>query len=183
METALFSMIDHIESFGATGDGTTASRAPRSRSESRRRRWFRHLPWRGRRRPDADRDSVGDRRRRGTRPEGTATAAATVLLGGVGLTEAQAREAGHEVMVGRQKLSAVDAVVAYDDRRARCRSTPDPVGHYLGGWHGAFRAGGPIVSLTPGPVWRRALSDGHRAVSQGWTGAVGAGLPRRADRA
>ena len=37
METAL-SMIDHIESFGATGDGTTASRAPRSRAQSRRRR-------------------------------------------------------------------------------------------------------------------------------------------------
>lgn len=37
-ETALFSMIDHIESFGATGDGTTASRAPRSRFQSRRRR-------------------------------------------------------------------------------------------------------------------------------------------------
>src|SRR3954464_12136322 len=34
---------------------------------------------------------------------------------------------------------------------ARCGSTPDPVGHYLGGWHGAFPAGGPIVSLTPEP--------------------------------
>jgi hypothetical protein len=31
METALFSMIDHIESLGSTDDGTTASRAPRSR--------------------------------------------------------------------------------------------------------------------------------------------------------
>jgi hypothetical protein len=39
METAL-SMIDHIESFAATGDGTTASRAPRSRAQSRRRRSF-----------------------------------------------------------------------------------------------------------------------------------------------
>jgi hypothetical protein len=38
METAVFSMIDHIKSFGATGDGTTASRAPRSRFQSRRRR-------------------------------------------------------------------------------------------------------------------------------------------------
>lgn len=36
METAL-SMIDHVESFGATGDGTTASR---SRAQSRRRRSF-----------------------------------------------------------------------------------------------------------------------------------------------
>jgi hypothetical protein len=79
METAL-SMIDHIESFGATGDGTTASRAPRSRAQSRRRRYFRHLPWRGRRHLDADRDSVGYPKARSlapTRLEGTATAAAT----------------------------------------------------------------------------------------------------------
>jgi hypothetical protein len=39
-------------------------------------------------------------------------------------------------------------------RRARCGSTPNRRRSYRGGWRGAVRAGGPIVSRTPGPVRR-----------------------------
>lgn len=45
-----------------------------------------------------------------------------------------------------------------------------PVGHDLGGGHGAFRADGPIVSRTPGPVWRRALFGARRAAGEGGPG-------------
>jgi Pyridine nucleotide-disulphide oxidoreductase, dimerisation domain len=179
----------------------------------------------------------------------------------VGLTEAQAREAGHEVKVGRKKLSAVGAGVVYDDRDGLVKFVVDArTGEILGAHMFGNRAcdmiievvatmaleggyqelerivhphptsrrrsstrparstagrsmpsrSGPTGSVrihsrprrslsrrmarrlpgrrtdrlpTPGPVWRRALFDGRRAVSQGWTGAVSAGLPRRADRA
>jgi Tetracyclin repressor-like, C-terminal domain len=80
METALFSMIDHIESSAPRATGPP----PVEHLDCA----FSHggvvrspLPWRGQRHPDADRDSLGDPRRRGpSRPrpwKGTATAAVT----------------------------------------------------------------------------------------------------------
>src|SRR3954469_1799935 len=105
--------------------------------------------------------------------------------GGVGAERAD--ELGRDELVAGAAALGPTTPAAAGSRApqtdARCGSTPDPVGHYLGGRHGAFPAGRPIVSLTPEPVWRRALLDGRRAVSQGCTSAVSAGLPRRADRA
>jgi hypothetical protein len=121
------SMIDHIQTFGARGDGTTANRAPRSRAQSRRRRSFRHLPWRGRRHLDADRDSVGDPKARSlapTRPGGTATAAAIRSTRGAG------------PMIWRSNLAESESLVARDEeiREARrLEDDQDPCGCALDG--------------------------------------------------
>jgi dihydrolipoamide dehydrogenase len=67
----------------------------------------------------------------------------------VGLTEAQAREAGHEVKVGRKKLSAVGAGVVYDDRDGLVKFVVDArTGEILGARMFGNRACDTIIEVV-----------------------------------
>ena len=61
-------------------------------------------------------------------------------VGSVGMTEAQAKEAGHKVKVGKFKLGGVGAAQVYEDRDGRSRSSPTP---------STARSSAPTSSATP----------------------------------
>ncbi|HEY2056557.1 MAG TPA: dihydrolipoyl dehydrogenase [Solirubrobacterales bacterium] len=76
----------------------------------------------------------------------------------VGLTEAQAREAGYEVKVGKQKLSAEGAGVVYDDKDGLVKLVVDArAGEFLGAHMVGNRACDMIAEL----VATMALEGGH----------------------
>src|SRR4051794_37251832 len=89
---------------------------------------------------------------------------------GVGITRRVAWGAERADELGRDELVAGAAALGpttpapagsrAPQTDARCGSTPDPVGHYLGGRHGAFPAGRPIVSLDGmGRRWCRRCEE------------------------
>src|SRR3954451_732437 len=82
--------------------------------------------------------------------------------GGVGAERAD--ELGRDELVAGAAALGPTTPAAAGSRApqtdARCGSTPDPVGHYLGGRHGAFPAGRPIVSLDGmGRRWCRRCEE------------------------
>jgi dihydrolipoamide dehydrogenase len=103
----------------------------------------------------------------------------------VGLTEAQAREAGYEVKVGKQKLSAEGAGVVYDDRDGLVKLLVDArTGEFLGAHMVGNRACDMIAELVatmaieggyqelerivhPHPTASEAILDAARAID-GW---------------
>ena len=103
----------------------------------------------------------------------------------VGLTEAQAREAGYEVKVGKQKLSAEGAGVVYDDKDGLVKLVVDArTGEFLGAHMVGNRACDMIAELAatmameggyqelervvhPHPTASEAILDAARAVD-GW---------------
>jgi dihydrolipoamide dehydrogenase len=103
----------------------------------------------------------------------------------VGLTEAQAREAGYEVKVGKQKLLAEGAGVVYDDRDGLVKLIVDArTGEFLGAHMVGNRACDMIAELVatmaieggyqelervvhPHPTASEAILDAARAVD-GW---------------
>ncbi|HWH20208.1 MAG TPA: dihydrolipoyl dehydrogenase [Solirubrobacterales bacterium] len=103
----------------------------------------------------------------------------------VGLTEAQAREAGYEVKIGKQKLSAEGAGVVYDDKEGLVKLVVDArTGEILGAHMVGDRACDMIAELVatmaieggyqelervvhPHPTASEAILDAARAVD-GW---------------
>jgi len=103
----------------------------------------------------------------------------------VGLTEAEAKEAGHEVKVGRFKLGGVGASAVYDDREGMVKIVADPkYGEILGAHIVGNRACDMISELVatialeggyqelarivhPHPTISEAVLDAARAVD-GW---------------
>jgi dihydrolipoyl dehydrogenase len=103
----------------------------------------------------------------------------------VGLTEAQAKEAGHDVKVGRQKLGGVGASVVYDDRDGLVKLVVDSeYGEIVGAHIVGNRACDMIAELVavmaleggyqelarivhPHPTISEAIAEAARAVD-GW---------------
>jgi dihydrolipoamide dehydrogenase len=103
----------------------------------------------------------------------------------VGMTEAQAKEAGHEVKVGRFKLGGVGASAVYDDREGMVKLVAEPkYGEILGAHIVGNRACDMIAELVavmaleggyqelarivhPHPTISEAILDAARAVD-GW---------------
>jgi dihydrolipoamide dehydrogenase len=103
----------------------------------------------------------------------------------VGLTEAQAKEAGHEVKVGKFKLGGVGASAVYDDREGMVKIVAEPkYGEILGAHIVGNRACDMIAELVgtialeggyqelarivhPHPTISEAVLDAARAVD-GW---------------
>jgi dihydrolipoamide dehydrogenase len=103
----------------------------------------------------------------------------------VGITEAQAKEAGHDVKVGRFKLGGVGAAVVYDDRDGMVKIVADSqYGEILGAHVVGNRACDMISELVdtmaleggyqelarivhPHPTISEAVLDAARAVD-GW---------------
>jgi dihydrolipoyl dehydrogenase len=103
----------------------------------------------------------------------------------VGLTEAQAKEAGHDIKVGRFKLGGAGASVVYDDREGLVKIVADSeYGEILGAHIVGNRACDMIPELVntmaleggyqelarivhPHPTMSEAILDGARAVD-GW---------------
>jgi dihydrolipoamide dehydrogenase len=103
----------------------------------------------------------------------------------VGMTEAQAKEAGHEVKVGRFKLGGVGASAVYDDREGMVKLVAEPkYGEILGAHIVGNRACDMVAELVavmaleggyqelarivhPHPTISEAILDAARAVD-GW---------------
>jgi dihydrolipoamide dehydrogenase len=103
----------------------------------------------------------------------------------VGMTEAQAKEAGHEVKVGKFKLGGVGAAAVYDDREGLVKIVAEPkYGEILGAHVVGNRACDMISELVnvmaleggyqelariihPHPTISEAILDAARAVD-GW---------------
>jgi dihydrolipoamide dehydrogenase len=103
----------------------------------------------------------------------------------VGMTEAQAKEAGHEVKVGRFKLGGVGASAVYDDREGMVKLVAEPkYGEILGAHIVGNRACDMVAELVavmaleggyqelarivhPHPTISEAVLDAARAVD-GW---------------
>jgi dihydrolipoamide dehydrogenase len=81
----------------------------------------------------------------------------------VGLTEAQAKEAGHEVKVGKMKLGGVGASVVYDDRDGIVKLVADSrYGEILGAHIVGNRACDMIAEL----VATKALEGGYQELAR-----------------
>jgi dihydrolipoamide dehydrogenase len=81
----------------------------------------------------------------------------------VGLTEAQAKEAGHKVKVGKFKLGGVGAGTVYDDREGIVKIVGDPTyGEILGAHIVGNRACDMIAEL----VDTRALEGGYQELAR-----------------
>lgn len=103
----------------------------------------------------------------------------------VGMTEAQAKEAGREVKVGKFKLGGAGASVVYDDRAGLVKIVGDPAYGEILGAHVvgniacdmiseivnviALEGGYPELAriIHPHPTMSEAILDGARAV-EGW---------------
>jgi dihydrolipoyl dehydrogenase len=84
-------------------------------------------------------------------------------VAGVGLTEAQAKEAGHEVKVGKQKIAAEGAGVVYEDKDGLVKLVVDAkYGEVLGAHVVGNRACDMIAEL----VATMALEGGYQELSR-----------------
>jgi dihydrolipoamide dehydrogenase len=81
----------------------------------------------------------------------------------VGLTEAQAKEAGHEVKVGKMKLGGVGASVVYDDRDGIVKLVAD--GRY-GEILGAHIVGNRACDMIAELVATKALEGGYQELAR-----------------
>jgi dihydrolipoamide dehydrogenase len=81
----------------------------------------------------------------------------------VGLTEAQAKEAGHDVKVGRFKLGGVGAAAVYDDREGIVKIVADSkYGEILG----AHIVGNRACDMIPELVDTMALEGGYQELAR-----------------
>jgi dihydrolipoamide dehydrogenase len=81
----------------------------------------------------------------------------------VGLTEAQAKEAGHDVKIGRQKLGGEGAAVVYDDRDGLVKLVVDSeYGEILG----AHVVGNRACDMIPELVNAMALEGGYQELAR-----------------
>jgi dihydrolipoamide dehydrogenase len=81
----------------------------------------------------------------------------------VGLTEAAAKEAGHEIKVGKQKLGGVGGATVYDDRDGLVKLVVDSkYGELLG----AHIVGNRACDMIPELVAAMALEGGYQELAQ-----------------
>ncbi len=81
----------------------------------------------------------------------------------VGLTEAQAKEAGHDVKIGKQKLGGVGAAPIYDDRDGLVKLVVDSeYGEILG----AHIVGNRACDMIPELVNTMALEGGYQELAR-----------------
>jgi dihydrolipoamide dehydrogenase len=81
----------------------------------------------------------------------------------VGLTEAQAKEAGHDVKIGKQKLGGVGAAPIYDDRDGLVKLVIDSeYGEILG----AHIVGNRACDMIPELVNTMALEGGYQELAR-----------------
>ncbi|MGI8727665.1 MAG: dihydrolipoyl dehydrogenase [Solirubrobacterales bacterium] len=81
----------------------------------------------------------------------------------VGLTEAQAKEAGHEVKVGKFKLGGIGAAAIYDDRDGMVKIVADATyGEILG----AHVVGNTACNMIPELVNAQALEGGYQELAR-----------------
>jgi dihydrolipoamide dehydrogenase len=81
----------------------------------------------------------------------------------VGLTEAQAKEAGHDVKIGRQKLGGEGAAAVYDDRDGLVKLVVDTeYGEILG----AHVVGNRACDMIPELVNTMALEGGYQELAR-----------------
>jgi dihydrolipoamide dehydrogenase len=81
----------------------------------------------------------------------------------VGLTEAQAKEAGHDVKIGKQKLGGVGAAPIYDDRDGLVKLVVDSeYGEILG----AHIVGNRACDMLPELVNTMALEGGYQELAR-----------------
>ena len=81
----------------------------------------------------------------------------------VGITEAQAKEAGHDVKIGKQKLGAVGAAPIYDDRDGLVKLVVDSeYGEILG----AHVVGNRACDMIPELVNTMALEGGYQELAR-----------------
>jgi dihydrolipoamide dehydrogenase len=84
-------------------------------------------------------------------------------VGSVGLTEAQAKEEGHDVKVGRFKLGGVGAAAVYDDREGMVKIVADSkYGEILG----AHIVGNRACDMIPELVDTMALEGGYQELAR-----------------
>ena len=84
-------------------------------------------------------------------------------VGSVGMTEAQAKEAGHEVKVGKFKLGGVGAAQVYEDRDGQVKIVADAeYGEILG----AHIVGNTACNMIIELVTAQALEGGYQEVAR-----------------
>jgi dihydrolipoamide dehydrogenase len=84
-------------------------------------------------------------------------------VGSVGLTEAAAKEAGHEIKVGKQKLGGVGGATVYDDKDGLVKLVVDSkYGEILG----AHVVGNRACDMIPELIAAMALEGGYQELSR-----------------